>query len=151
MKFEKRDVRYIEKRLLQIGRRLNKIPEQTRSKLIHLGKHPAIRKAVQNVNTIYNIIPTFPADSSRKFAIFRQIAAELGSDDSPTTEASIRAAYKFILDIHIPTYCEKLKKLVKISPLSVGLRVPFRDTGVFGADEPLAVLTRIADSGAQPR
>lgn len=56
------------------------------------------------------------------------------------------AAFRFVLDFDIDKYCEKLRQVIEL-PKTPHHNIEYRDTGIIGTDDPLAVLSRLASRG----
>jgi hypothetical protein len=111
----------------------------------HIEKETDLRKAVAQILT-HLIRPPIQASSLyQKLDIFRQIAADIGSDKYLVTEESIMDAFVYIQDFNVHKYGEKLKWLVRFPQVSSQIIMDKGD-GIFGYDEPLQVLAKLAGS-----
>lgn len=142
-------IRRIESWLLKVGERTAKM--SAAEKVIHqnLNKRPELQEVVEDLCALYNVVPgTSPEKpilmyDSRSIVKFCQIATDHGPE-SAVNEQSVSAAYAFIQDIGLPKYCVNLKALARIIS---GEGAHFRNTGIFGLDEPLTVLANLSKTG----
>jgi hypothetical protein len=144
---EKCQIRYVETHLLKAGKGLKVLSKTRKSELAaHIEKEPDLRKAVAHVLTRLIPPPKHASSSAhQKLAIFRQIAADIRSQKYLVTEESIMDAFVYIQDFNVPKYGDRLKMLVRVPQASSEIIMDKGD-GIFGYDEPLQVLAKLAGS-----